>query len=472
MMDSKSLRKYVDKQFLINILPNLMNFIRIPNLSPSYDKNWKTNGLIFKAASLVTSYAKYLNIKNSEVNLLQDKGYTPLVFVDIAASRQNDKRTVLFYGHFDKQPYGTGWDKDKSPTEPVIQNGRLYGRGAADDGYALFSILTAIKTCQDFNRPLPRICCIFEGAEESTDTHLRHYFDKLLPVLGNNVIAFIPLDSGCADYNRLWMTNSLRGVVDFDVNIETLQKEAHYGPEASGIIAENLFLARKIYDGIIDSKTGEVKLKECNVDKIPEIVEEYMKKEIEIIGKDYIKNIPLYDGVSPLKTNVKELLINNRWKPTCNILGIDNCPKIADKGFGVAAGIKVRMSMRLPPLVDKKKVHDAIEKAIKDNIYFGAKVSLGYFDLGEGVFLGNMTNRTKNILNRASKEFFGNEMIFNGGGGSIPFISYFQSKYPKTDIICTGIVGSDSHEHGPNENLNIEACKTMICILCYFLSEI
>jgi len=472
MMDSKSLRKYVDKQFLINILPNLMNFIRIPNLSPSYDQNWKTNGLIFKAASLVTSYAKYLNIKNSEVNLLQDKGYTPLVFVDIAASRQNDKRTVLFYGHFDKQPYGTGWDKDKSPTEPVIQNGRLYGRGSADDGYALFSILTAIKTCQDFNRPLPRICCIFEGAEESTDTHLRHYFDKLLPVLGNNVIAFIPLDSGCADYNRLWMTNSLRGVVDFDVNIETLQKESHYGPEASGIIAENLFLARKIYDGIIDSRTGEVKLKECNVDKIPEIVEEYMKKEIEIIGQDYIKNIPLYDGVSPLKTDVKELLINNRWKPTCNILGIDNCPQIADKGFGVAPGIKVRMSMRLPPLVDKNKVHDAIEKAINDNIYFGAKVSLGYFDLGEGVFLGNMTNRTKNILNRASKEFFGNEMIFNGGGGSIPFISYFQSKYPNTDIICTGIVGSDSHEHGPNENLNIEACKTMICILCYFLSEI
>ena len=471
-MDSKSLRKYVDKQFLINILPNLMNFIRIPNLSPSYDQNWKTNGLIFKAASLVTSYAKYLNIKNSEVNLLQDKGYTPLVFVDIAASRQNDKRTVLFYGHFDKQPYGTGWDKDKSPTEPVIQNGRLYGRGSADDGYALFSILTAIKTCQDFNRPLPRICCIFEGAEESTDTHLRHYFDKLLPVLGNNVIAFIPLDAGCSDYNRLWMTNSLRGVVDFDVNIETLQKESHYGPEASGIIAENLFLARKIYDGIIDSKTGEVKLKECNVDKIPEIVEEYMKKEIEIIGQDYIKNIPLYDGVSPLKTDVKELLINNRWKPTCNILGIDNCPQIADKGFGVAPGIKVRMSMRLPPLVDKNKVHDAIEKAINDNIYFDAKVSLGYFDLGEGVFLGNMTNRTKNILNRASKEFFGNEMIFNGGGGSIPFISYFQSKYPNTDIICTGIVGSDSHEHGPNENLNIEACKTMICILCYFLSEI
>ena len=471
-MDVNSLKKYVEKQFTINLLPYLMNFIRIPNLTPLFDPDWRTDGLLLKAANLIISYAKYLNIKNAEINLLQDKGYTPLVFIDIPASRQDDNRTVVLYGHFDKQPYGDGWDKDKSPTNPVIIDGHLYGRGAADDGYALFSILTAIKTCQDFNRPLPRICCIFEGAEETTDLHLRYYFDKLIPVLGDNVVAFIPLDSGCSDYNRLWMTNSLRGVLDFDVHIQTLEKDNHYGPEASGIIAENLFLARKIYDGIIDSTTGDVKLKEFNVDKIPEIVEEQIQKEIKIIGDDFIKSLPLYDGVKPLKTDLKELLINNRWKPSCNILGIDNCPKIEDKGFGVSSGIKVRMSMRFPPLIDKDKAIEALKKAISDNTYFGAKISLGYYDFGEGAFLGNMTNKAKNILNKASLLFFGNECIFNGGGGSIPFISYFQSKYPNTDIICTGIVGSDSREHGPNENLNIEAAKKMICVLCYFLSEI
>ena len=214
------------------------------------------------------------------------------------------------------------------------------------------------------------------------------------------------------------------------------------------------------------------KLKEFNVEKIPEIIEEQMQKEIKIIGDDFIKNLPLYDGVKPLKTDLKELLINNRWKPSCNILGIDNCPKIEDKGFGVYSGIKVRMSMRFPPLIDKDKAIEALKKAINDNTYFGAKISLGYYDFGEGAFLGNMSNKAKNILNKASLLFFGNESIFNGGGGSIPFISYFQSKYPNTDIICTGVVGSDSHEHGPNENLNIEAAKKMICILSYFLSEI
>ena len=443
-MDAKTLKKYIEKQFSLNVLPNLMNFIRIPNLSPDFDPDWNKNGLLLKAANLIISFAKSLNIKNAEINLLQDSPYAPLIFIDIPSTRHNDNRTVLFYAHFDKQPYGTGWDKDKSPTNPVIENGHLYGRGAADDGYANFSILTAIKTCQEFNCPLPRICCLFDGAEESSVIHIKYYFIR----------------------------NSLRGFFEFDINIKTLEEESHYGPEGSGVIAENLFLIRKIYDALIDSTNGEFKLEEFKVDKIPEIIEEQMQKEIEVVGEDYIKNIPLYDGVSPLKNDVRELMINNRWKPTCNILGMDNCPKMEDRGFGVNPSIKVHFSMRVPPLINKDKAIDALKIALTSNTFFGAKVSLGYYEFGEGTVLANMTNRTKNVLNKASLEFFGNEMIFNGGGGSIPFITYFKSFYPNTDIICTGVLGADSHEHGPNENLNIEACKKMICVLCYFLSEI
>ena len=165
-------------------------------------------------------------------------------------------------------------------------------------------------------------------------------------------------------------------------------------------------------------------------------------------------------------------MLNKRWRPTCNILGIDNCPKIEDNSFGVYPGIKVRMSIRIPPLIEREKALEALKKALNDNIYFGAKVSLGYYDLGEGAVFADMSTKVMNILHKASFEFFGNDSIYTGGGGSIPFIGYFQSKYPNADIICTGIVGSDSHEHGPNENLNIEACKKMICVLCYFLSEI
>ena len=471
-MDSIFLKKYIEKQFNINILPNLKNFIRIPNLSPAYDINWNTNGLLLKAANLIVSFGKSLSLKNSEINLIQDKGYTPMIYIEIKASRLNDNRTVLFYGHYDKQPHGTGWDPDKSPINPIIIDNHIYGRGAVDDGYAPFSILTAIKTCQDFNYPLPRICVLIEGAEESTDSHLEYYFNKLISILGKNIIAFIPLDSFCSDYEHLWITNSLRGIIDFNINIETLQKNSNYGPEANGIIADNLFLVRKIYDGIIDSTNGEVKLEEFKVPNIPEQIEKEMDEEIKIVGDHYINDIPLYEGVSPLSKDIKELMILNRWKPTCNILGVDNCPQIKDNGFGINSGIKVKMSIRTPPGIDHIKAMEALKSCIEKNTYFGAKVTMDNIDVSSGCTMINLSNRTKTILNKASKEFFGNETISFGVGISIPFINYFQNKYPNTEIICTGICGYDSHQHGGNENLNIEACKKLIGVLCYFLKEV
>ena len=472
-MDIKSFTKYVEKIFTSHLLPYLMNFIRIPNLSPGFDKDWDKNGLLLKAANLIISYANSLELKNAEINLIQDKGKTPLVFVDIPSSRKNDTRTILLYAHYDKQPHGTGWDEDKSPTNPVIIDGRLYGRGSADDGYASFSMLTAIKACQEHNCPLPRICLIVEGSEESTDEHLNYYFNKLLPILGDNVIAFIPLDSGCSDYNRLWVTNSLRGYGDLELNIQTLYQNSNYGPEASGRIAENLFLLRKVLDNIMNSSTGELLIDEFYVKEIPKVIEEQIDKEVEIVGDKYFDDIPLYDGVKPVKNfDVKENIINNRWKPSLSILGIDNCPQKKDNGFGVNNSIRALVSIRLPPSVNGKIAMEALKKAITNIDYFGAQINVGYMGSDDGWVLNNFSEKAKNVLNKASLEFFGNELAFKGVGGSIPFISNFQNKYPNADVICTGILGNDCFEHGPNENLNIEICKKMILVLCYFFSQI
>ena len=197
-----------------------------------------------------------------------------------------------------------------------------------------------------------------------------------------------------------------------------------------------------------------------------------MDKEIEVVGDKFFDDIPLYEGVKPLKTDVKEAMINNRWKPTCSILGIDNCPQIEDNGFTVNKSIKIRMSSRLPPGVNSELAMEALRKALSNNTYFGAKISLDSVSPADGWQLSNLSERTRTVLNKASLEYFGNELIFKGVGGSIPFISYFQTKYPNADVICTGILGADCFEHGPNENLHLEACKKMILVLCYFLSEI
>ena len=469
-MDKKSFEKYIEKFFTANTLPYLMDFVRVPNLSPAYDYQWNTNGKLIKAANLVISFAKSLQLRDANINLLQDKGRTPLIYIEIPATRQNDNRTVLMYAHFDKQPYGNGWDT--KPTDPVIKDDHLYGRGSADDGYALFSILTAVKACQDHNCPLPRICIIYEGCEESDDADLTHYFDKLTPSLGKNVIAFIPLDSGCSDYKRLWITNSLRGVMGFYLNIQTLNTDCNYGPEASGRVAEQLFILRKVLEGIMDLSTGDVIVEECHVKEIPPDIEKEIDKQVEIVKDTFFDEIPLAPGVKPLKEDCKEAIINNTWQPTCVVLGMDNCPQLADNGFGVYKSLKVKVSMRLPPLIIPENVIAAVKKAVEANIYFGAKVTVENPSVAEGWVLTGLTEKCKKILNKASLEYFGNEMVFRGVGGSIPFINHFASVYPNADIICTGILGADSHEHGPNENLNITACKKVILCLCYFLSEI
>ena len=471
-MDKKSFEKYIEKTFTYDTLPYLMDFIRIPNLSPAFDFNWNTNGLLDKTANFIMSYIQSLKLKHSKIELIKDKGYTPLIFIDIDPSRENDSRTILFYAHFDKQPHGIGWDENKGPTKPVIENNHLYGRGTADDGYAIFSILTTIKACQELNYPLPRICVIFEGAEESTNEHLIHYFTKLMPILGDNIIAFLPLDAACSDYDRLWITNSLRGILDFEINVQTLDIDCNYGPEASGRIAENYFLIRKIIDGIMDTTTGEVKINEFQVKEIPKIIEEQMEKEIEVFGEQFFDIIPLYPGVSPVKTEVKDAMINNRWKPTCSILGIDNCPKTEDNGFGVSKSMKVKISMRLPPGINEEEALNALKNTIKNNTYYNAKSNIVNINFNQGWKMTPLSERNEKILNKGSLEFFGNEIIYKGDGRSIPFITYFQSKYPKTDIICTGICGVDSVEHGPNENVNLDACKKLILVLCHFLIEI
>ena len=127
-----------------------------------------------------------------------------------------------------------------------------------------------------------------------------------------------------------------------------------------------------------------------------------MQKEIEVVGDTFIKDIPLYDGVSPLKTDVRELMLSNRWKPSFNILGIDKCTKKEERGFSFFPEIKFRASIRIPPLIEQDKAMVALKKALIYNTYFGTKISLGSYDYGDGVILANVSNRTKNILNKAS----------------------------------------------------------------------
>ena len=469
-MDAKAIQRYVNDFFPNKVLPTFMNYVRIPNTTPSSDPNWKQTGNLLKAAELIVTWIKSLNLKDAKVYLLQDGDHTPFIFTDIAATRKNDDRTILFYSHFDKMPATTGWDEGKGATKPVIENGRLYGRGTADDGYASFSVFTAVKCCQDHGVPLPRICITIEGCEESGEEDLRYYFLKLKPIFGN-VALFVCMDAGCEDYKRLWVTTTLRGTVQAKVTVNTLSLDLNANL-TSGVVPDNYLIMRTIIDALQNEK-GEILVPELNLpeDLIPPERVEQCKKVAEIKGEQYKKDVPLYEETEALQSDIYQLVLNKCWRPCLTVIGADGIPKFEDSGNVMKPNLSFQISFRLPPHVDCEKAKEAIDKKIKESIPFNANVQVDIPFCSNGWDLNTFSKRIENTLNNGSKSFFGNELCYRGEGGSIPFVEFFQEHFPKADLANLGIAGMDCNEHGPNESLDLDACKKFIMTLAYLMSE-
>lgn len=213
-------------------------------MSRGFDENWATNGLLEQAANHVKSWVEALGINGLKSEIIKHEGYSPLIFTEVDG--QIPDRTILFYGHFDKQPPFVGWSEGKGATTPVIENGRLYGRGGGDDGYSTYSSMLAVKACQEQGIPLPRIVMITEGDEETGD-HIDYYVEALKGRIGNPELIFC-LDSGTIDYEHLWTTTSLRGYIAGILTVKTMTEGVHSG-DASGIVPSafriiNMLLSR------------------------------------------------------------------------------------------------------------------------------------------------------------------------------------------------------------------------------------
>ena len=471
-MDPKSIHKNISKYFDSHVLPNFMNFIRIPNSSPEYDPLWDKNDLLLKASKNIINFAKSLNLKNTEITLLKDEGHTPFILIETLSSEENDLKTILFYGHFDKQLDCEGWDKGKSSTNPIIENGRLYGRGTIDDGYALFSILTSIKFCQEFECLNSRIICIFEGSEESSSDDLHYYFNKLMPFFGNNISLFCCVDLSCLDYNKMWIVNCIRGVMDFDVKITTLNEDFD-STYSKGVIPDNFMIFRKLCD-LIRNENGDFLIDELilSEDKIPKDRKKELEEASKELGEDFFKKIPLYEKTKPMDENIYKLLLNNIWKVSMIIKGIDGIPDKKEEGNFMLKSLSARIQMRIPPLLSGEKAFEAIKKKFTENTPFNSKVEVNLIgNVDEGWNDEKFSERSKNIFNYASKVGFGNNAGFKFDGGSVPFIEYFGKKYPNSQIANLGIRGLECNEHGPNESVDLEACKKFIVSCVILISE-
>ncbi|TQU11616.1 M20/M25/M40 family metallo-hydrolase, partial [Xanthomonas perforans] len=264
-MDSAKIDQFLSDTWDREIVPQLVDYIRIPNKSPMFDADWVAHGYMEQAVVLMETWARAQAIDGMQVEVVRLEGRTPLIFIEIPATGpESGEDTVLLYGHLDKQPEMTGWDPDLGPWEPVLRDDKLYGRGGADDGYAIFGSLAAILALRNQGLPHARCVVLIEACEESGSYDLPAYVDHLAERIGKPSLV-VCLDSGCGNYEQLWCTTSLRGLTGGNLMVKVLEEGVHSG-DASGVVPSSFRLLRQLLSRIEDETTGRILLDGLHVD--------------------------------------------------------------------------------------------------------------------------------------------------------------------------------------------------------------
>src|SRR3990167_514058 len=440
----------ISEKWDTDIIPQLENYIRIPNKSPMFDRNWKANGYMTEAMQLIKNWCEKQAIKNMKVELLQIENRTPVLLIDIPG---DSDETILLYGHMDKQPEMTGWSDGLGPWTPVLKDGKLYGRGGADDGYAVFSALTAIAYLQSLNILHAHCVVLIEASEESGSVDLPAYLALIKKQMGSpNLI--ICLDSESGNYAHLWGTTSLRGLIGGNLHIDTLVNGIHSGIN-SGVVPSVFHVLRLLLDRIEDPHNGKITVDALHV-KIPEHRLKQIREAAKSMGDDFFKSIPFLEGVQPLCHDTATLMINNTWEPALSVVGMEGVPGIANAGNVVLPTLSVKLSMRLPPTCDVTKADKALKEMLEKNPPFGAHIEYHPEDNGPGWHSPELAPWLEKANNQASQLFFEKNAGYLGIGATIPFMGMLGDMFPKAQYLITGVLGPKSNAHGQDEFLHIE----------------
>lgn len=437
------------------ITPLLETFISIPNKSVMFDANWKANGHMDRAVKLIVDWCKAQPIEGMTLKLIESEGRTPLIYIDIPG--QSDD-TILLYGHLDKQPEMVGWDEGKGPWIPVIENDKLYGRGGADDGYAVFAALTAISTLQQNQIPHSRCVVVIEASEESGSPDLVYYLDQLKEQLGEPSL-IIALDSGCGNYEQMWSTTSLRGVLGGHLKVAVLNEGMHSGC-GSGVVPNAFMVLRQLIGRIEEESTGKIKLDDLFVD-IPAERMEQAEQAAQILDNEVIEAYNWAGDTRPVTDDIAELLLNRTWRPQLATTGIDGMPAIADAGNVTLPELTVKLSFRLAPTMEPQFAADLIKKTLEAEPPFGATVEVHFDEFGKGWNAPALADWLYEANNEASQLFYNKPAAYFGEGGSIPFMGMLGELYPKAQFLITGVLGPHSNAHGPNEFLHLPMAKKL-----------
>ena len=464
-LDKAKTEAFVERAWESDILPRITEYIRIPNKSPHFDAKWQENGHMKRAADLIEAWCKKRKLPGLKLERVQLAGRTPLFFMELPGSSDD---TVVLYGHFDKQPEMVGWRSGLGPWEPVREGDRLYGRGGADDGYAAFASLTALEVLAQQGIPHARCVILIEGCEESGSYDLPFYIDHLAERIGSPSLV-VCLDSGCGDYERMWSTTSLRGLVGGDLVVEILREGVHSG-DAGGIVPDSFRIARSVLSRLEDQETGEIVPKAFHA-KIPPERIEGAKTCAKILGKRGYSRFPFVEGARPQGTDPAELLLNRTWRPALAVTGAEGLPAIKDAGNVLRPRTALKLALRIPPTVDGDKAAVALAQILEKNPPHGASVRLEKASGTSGWNAPKLEPWLEAAVDTASKTFFGKPAASMGEGGTIPFMGMLGRKFPKAQFVITGVLGPESNAHGPNEFLHVPTAKRLTACVASIVAE-
>ncbi|HSM21996.1 MAG TPA: M20/M25/M40 family metallo-hydrolase, partial [Rubrivivax sp.] len=352
--EAAALSAYAGEAWDRRIVPALTDYIAIPAKSPMFDADWAEHGLIDRVVRDAAAWVEGRKVAGLKLEVVRMAGRTPLIFFEIPATKAESSDTVLLYGHLDKQPEFNGWRKDLGPWAPKYENGLLYGRGGADDGYAVYAAITAIEALDAQGIARPRCVGVIEASEESGSPDLPAYLDALKPRLGN-VSLVVCLDSGAGNYDQLWLTSSLRGMVSGVLKVEILTEGVHSG-DASGLVPSSFRILRQVLDRLEDSRTGHL-LPQSFHCEIPAARAAQAQATAAVLGDEVWKRFPWACGADggpalPTTTDPVEALLNRTWRPTLSVTGADGFPTLQNAGNVLRPYTAFKLALRLPPPVD------------------------------------------------------------------------------------------------------------------------
>ncbi|MDE2051145.1 MAG: M20/M25/M40 family metallo-hydrolase [Gammaproteobacteria bacterium] len=464
-MDLDKLRAAIAAAWRSSIVERLTAYVRIPNKSPMFDPEWQANGHMAAAVELMADWCRAQPVPGMRVEVRRLPGRTPVLLVEVPGELPG---SALLYGHLDKQPEFTGWLPGLGPWEPVLRDGKLYGRGAADDGYAVFSSLTAIAALKAQRVALPRCVLLIEASEESGSIDLPAHLDALGDALGDPSLV-VCLDAECGNYDQVWCTTSLRGNLVGLLHVRVLEEGVHSGM-ATGIAPTPFRIAEQLLARLESPINGSILLDELSA-SIPKDRRAQIEAAAAVLGDSVAGKLPWASGVRPVANDPVELLINSTWKATLAVTGADGMPPTISAGNVLLPSLTLKLSLRLPPTCDPARAARALQQALEHNPPYGAQVRFESGSAAAGWNAPAFAPWLEESITRASQRIYEREAVHVGCGGTIPFMGMLGERFPRTQFFITGVLGPHSNAHGPNEFLHLGYAEKLTACVSLVLAD-